>query len=411
MRILFHDPDTPQEAAERRQVIEKIDAWWSAFGAKRTDLGSLFNGGARWDLPQWMEEHLRAISPELMWEFGPAVRGEGHRLVITPESERHLRPLVDLILSRAPALPGWEFYPYRLAETMEQAQSTVEGRTGGSLEGVKASAVAAENGLVDLTFFSPRCTSPEDEQAHHDAFVATESLLGEEALDKWIGAIEVRPLPRERRLLGIIRGGGNAPQTVPLDQLTPAVDTLIAAALGRLPTEPCWAFVETAEWTLFELKPEEPPEQPAGQMPDFVEQSDLFVARTPLVSMRRHAHSGMPFYSERYSRCGETFCYVKIDGTDGLPEDGFGGKDEIEDALDAALVPAKLGCSIGGGTGLRYSYVDLALTDVRPAVDCVRRVLSEGKVPLRTWVLFYDSVLAEEWVGIYPDTPPPPMSE
>jgi len=32
-----------------------------------------------------------------MWEFGPAVNKEGHRLVITPESAHHLRPLVNRI--------------------------------------------------------------------------------------------------------------------------------------------------------------------------------------------------------------------------------------------------------------------------------------------------------------------------
>jgi len=58
-----------------------------------------------------------------MWEYGPAVRTKGHRLVITPESRKDFRQLVRTILDRAPDLPGWEFYPYRLAEDLEQARS------------------------------------------------------------------------------------------------------------------------------------------------------------------------------------------------------------------------------------------------------------------------------------------------
>jgi hypothetical protein len=87
------------------------------------------------------------------------------------------------------------------------------------------------------------------------------------------------------------------------------------------------------------------------------------------------------FHSERFSKCGETFCYVKLDGKDGLDEEKFPDKAAIEDALDEVLRPRRLGCHIGGGTGLRYSYIDLALTDVQQGLDAVRRRLREGNVP------------------------------
>ena len=93
---------------------DRIDAWWAAFQAKAADLDALFSRQAEWDLPGWMQENLQPIHPHLMWEFGPAVEGPGHRLVITPESRRHLRPLVAEMLRRAPPLDGWEFYAYRL---------------------------------------------------------------------------------------------------------------------------------------------------------------------------------------------------------------------------------------------------------------------------------------------------------
>ncbi len=53
------------------------------------------------------------------------------------------------------------------------------------------------------------------------------------------------------------------------------------------------------------------------------------------------------------------------------PRRKFADKSEIEDALDAVLRPQKFGCHIGGGTGLRYSYIDLALTDVNRGVDAI----------------------------------------
>lgn len=114
-------------------VNQKIDAWWTEFQARAKDLEDLFSRRQRWNLPAWMQKHLQGIHPKLMWEFGPAVEQSGHRLVITPECRRELRPLVKTILERAPCLPGWEFYAYRLPESFEQAKLAVKGRTDGDI--------------------------------------------------------------------------------------------------------------------------------------------------------------------------------------------------------------------------------------------------------------------------------------
>jgi hypothetical protein len=116
----------------------------------------------------------------------------------------------------------------------------------------------------------------------------------------------------------------------------------------------------------------------------------------------------MPFYSDRFSRCKETFAYVKIDGSNGLGGSRVSDRAGIEDALDTELASDKLGIHIGGGTGLMYSYIDLALTDLDRGVERARKVLRKLKVPERSWVLFFDADLAAEWVGVYPETPPPP---
>jgi hypothetical protein len=67
-----------------------------------------------------------------------------------------------------------------------------------------------------------------------------------------------------------------------------------------------------------------------------------------------------------------------------------------------------LGVVIGGGTGIRHSYVDLALTDVERGVAATRAALRKGGLPKRSWILFFDDALAAEWIGIHDDTPPPP---
>jgi|SRR5262245_10762261 len=392
MRWLFHEPSNRTEAAARKRTLGRIDSWWEQFAAKAPALNDLFAGKKKWDLPAWMHGTLQAISPHLMWEYGPAVRGRGHRLVITPESHKELRPLTTAILERAPKIAGWEFYPHRLAEDLDMARETVEARTGGSLDEVTAEARIGEGNRIDLMFRSPVTEDEDDQEARGVAFVAAETLLGEQALDRWVGAIEVGPTPKRGRKTG----------AVSLDRLKDTFDALVGSIRDRLPPRPLQEVAEDAKWFLVELKPE--------QADDYPERSDLFVSGTLDVDLWKAMHAQMPFYSERYSRCGERFAYVKIDGSKGLGGSKFTDRSEIEDALNEALAPDKLGAHIGGGTGLRYSYVDLALTDLARGVEVVRRTLQAGKVPKRTWVLFFDADLCGEWVGVYPETPEPPRT-
>ncbi len=159
------------------------------------------------------------------------------------------------------------------------------------------------------------------------------------------------------------------------------------------------AAAESATWSLLKLEPE--------SQPDYPWQCDLFVAKTPNLDLWR-ATRAPRFYDERFSATGETFCYRKLDGSQGLDEEKFADKAAIEDALDELLIPAGLGCQIGGGTGLKYSYIELALNDTQRALPLIRERMADGNVPRRSWILFHRCERQTEWIGIYDDSPPPP---
>jgi hypothetical protein len=74
------------------------------------------------------------------------------------------------------------------------------------------------------------------------------------------------------------------------------------------------------------------------------------------------------------------------------------------------LRPGELGSTVGGGTGLRYSYIELALTDVEQAWEQIGNILRAGHLPERTWLLFHDSDVRFQWRGLYDETPEPPMA-
>ena len=402
MRWRFFDSTNKSECRQREETLVRIDDWWKAFAAKTDSLSALFANKARWDLADWMELHLQAIHPSLMWEFGPGVKGSGHRLVITPESAHHLRPLVGAILERAPTLPGWEFYPYRLAENLEETQATVQGRTGSDIGEYQVRLCRGEFQRIDLCYAAPDVNGSDDQEALNAAFVATESLLGEELLDCWIGAVEVANLQDEADRRSASRPGTARPaRFMPLERLRDNVQALIASMREQLPERPHFERMEGAEWTAWELTP--------GEDAEPFEQQDLLVARSVNPDLWMAAHSGFLFFSERFSRCGETFCYLKWDIRRGMGDARFKEKAELEDAVDEVLMPGRLGCTIGGGTGSRYSYTDLALVDVAGGIEAIRRRLREGNICKEAWIQFLDADLGAEWIGIYDDSPPPPI--
>jgi len=170
----------------------KIDIWWKAFSDNAQKISDRFSNRSNFDIPAFMQKNLQSIDRNLMWEFGPAINVKGHRLVITPEYRRDLRPLVNEILKRAPSLNEWEFYPYRLPENFESAQEAVESRTGAKLIDLYFTGKRNDVNLLDLFFITLSSRdNKEIDLAKHQAFVIVESILGEEILDKWIGTIKI----------------------------------------------------------------------------------------------------------------------------------------------------------------------------------------------------------------------------
>lgn len=329
-----------------------------------------------------------------MWEFGPGLVHAGRRLVITPETQRQLRPLVNVILSRAPTLEGWEFYGHRPAERLEDVVETVRGLCGGDVS--KAMVHARHDGhrRIAVTYYTPECTAVQrdHQQVELAAFVATESSVGEEVLDRWVGTIDVHPLTSDKPR-------GECSRAIGFPRLQPTVEAIVGSLMDQIPAEPCYRIISRGRWNSYELEPE-----PGG---DGSGRTDLCVAISARPDVFEALHGGSPFYSDTHSRCQETFAYLKIEGGGEPMSVRAQLREQIEAAIDQALEPAGLGCVIGGGTGLRYSYVDLALTDVPHAWQALCELGQKGLFPA-VWLLFCDDELADEWLPLMPSLAPPP---
>src|SRR6266404_3063378 len=297
MSWLFINAQDKAAVRRREEALAKMDAWWEAFRGKADDLDALFHGRKEWNLPAWMNRHLQAIDERLMWEFGPNHAKGGHQLVITPESHKELRPLVQTLLERAPKIAGWSFSPYRVAEETDIARQIVEARTGTALpERFSVRASAGEMNRIDLVVESPAFPKSGKQQALHQSFVAVETMLGEETLDKWIGTIDV-----ERSRPGRY--------SLPPDRLKPTVEALIGSFRDQLPPQPLHAEPPPEQGSVIKLQPE--------KQPDYAGKEDMLVASTMQPQILLASLNDVTFYSERFSRHGERFAYLKIDGSEG----------------------------------------------------------------------------------------------
>lgn len=383
MRWLFAETD--EEKKYRYQVEQAIHYWWNAFEQKREQIENIFLGGPDFGLPQWMQENLGKIHPGLDWEFGSAIQKKGYHLAMTAGVHIPLRPMLDTLLSYAPKLQNWEFYSYKQADPLPVALEKVLTCTGVDATEWVAQIRPRNSAWLDLRF----CTNSRiDEQQENCAFLLAESLLGEEIIAKRVAVIDV------------VTSGtpdANHKTYITLSELRQKIDSITKDSLNHLPAIP-YRNVQTEDlpWYEVSLNP--------SHNQDYSGFSDLKTTGNCVPGFLEAVR--MPaFYSDKFSRTRETFCYVKIDDARNI------NISTLRKTLDALLRKSELGCIVGLGSGIRYFYFDVALTNVKQGAHCIRTVLREYHVSKRSWLLFIDECLLHEWVGIYPDTPLPPIGD
>ncbi len=126
-------------------------------------------------------------------------------------------------------------------------------------------------------------------------------LLGE-LLDKWIGGIDVAPTRGSPGLLRVARLISGSCGCDSGRNIAGACRVRRRRLLQAIVPQPHHVWAEGAEWSLIKLSPPE--------APDFADQDDLFVARTPNLAVWKATRRPM-FFDERFTRSGETFCVAR----------------------------------------------------------------------------------------------------
>lgn len=372
--------------------MAKIDHWWTQFRSRMNDLEAMFEGTHDWDVVAWMEKELLAIDEDLSWEFRPSSIHGQHELAFSPEQDPSKIGLIRQILKRAPTAANWHFDIFRNAVDIEHCLARTLDSTGIDLSNSTVSVHEGQANQIDFVFHFDRL--PSDEDVLFEAMlIAIELLLGEELMMTWAGSFEA---------VDDEKAHDSKMRFVPLAQVPQAVAAVSERMTDRLASEPYWNRVDELQWAAFELKPQE--------AIDYERRDDLLTAVTCDPDLAAATFEAQAFASERFSRHGETFCYIKVDER-GSVETGFAEREDMEEAIRSTLETQELGCLVGSGTGLRYTYLELALTDLDEALNAIRETLQEGQVSRRSWVLFHDASLHNEWFPIYEGASGPYVEE
>lgn len=258
--------------------------------------------------------------------------------------------------------------------------------------------------LLDVVLYSPLFVDLDEDAGNSlaEAFVAR--LLGEQLLKTWVGRVSAVGTPA-RGSLRVLNSAAGERETFPIGDLAKTVRAAVRALYTGLP-EPCWHDPSAEKWTLFELSPE--------SAPDYACQDDLVLATTTRPEMLKCFLQGERFCSERFSRHGELFCYVKYKSRVRSHAKRLAERSRLEDSLSEGLGADRLGAVVGNGFGVKYAYIDLALADAPRALGRVRELTAAAKIAGEGWLLFCDTELESQWLPLGAVQRPPyglPASE
>jgi hypothetical protein len=392
VRQRFFRPTHEVETGRYLAFQKEIDRFWSRVG---TEAVPAVRRGAFDEAGRLLASAISPFGGGVLAEI--VAQGDPPVVIVSATGEPHLGAAADAIVALAPRLAGLAVARHRPPSSMPDVIREVQRKHGFELSRAEARCGFARGHLLEVVVYCHEFASATDGPALDAANLAVMTAIGEERFDDWIGAVDVAPAPRPGALR--VMGGPRDENRFPLGELADAVERAVAGVDSERGSAPYHTYCERADWTMFDVEP--------AQADDYAEQDDLVHVVTMLPEMTKTFLSGARFSSRRFSCVGERFTYLKIDAEDKDPGARHELRLELEDALNYALVPGRIGCVVGAGLGLRYVYLVLALHDVDHGVELALRTAARCGVDDRAWMLFCDAVWAHEWVGIHDGLGPP----
>ncbi len=398
------DPDNHTKKA----TLSLIQAWWNEFEKNGDAIAKSFfeqseSASESEKLVEWVQNNFRVIHPGLMWELGKSPEGK-FVFVITPEENLELRSLADSIVELAPAMDNWIFSAYRLPEMEELVNDSFKARLRTEApRNVSVNLKKSVSNEIDIEVVSSSFLKDNDDEDISKSVILMQIVLGEELAEKWGGNVTSHKVKDGfARMISNIIPSNSEYANISLASLPEKFLNFRSEIIASLPEKYLFEEMdpEKSGWAVLGVPITKQIELHAKgiELPDRI----TWLTMTPEL-VKALIVSGY-FRSERFSKRGEKFCWIRSALEYSSKDDR---KDRFDDFADKLLREAGLGCIFASGTGLSNIFFDLALIDVNAAVKILKETAINVGLPPESWLFFHDSHLQDEWIGLLPDSPPP----
>ena len=179
-------------------AVDAIAELWSYWSTVADEIAvGLAAGGVPPHLVEMIATKVKAVHPELEWELGPG-RRRAHAFCLSGTGDPLLRVVAERWKHRAPRNdPDWEFHASRQRTGLSGMKLNL-GDAHVEVDTIQVRITEDRSQeLLHLEVFDPSFVGAEEEQNVRVAFLALDSTLGEDGVQRWIGAVELASAPLE----------------------------------------------------------------------------------------------------------------------------------------------------------------------------------------------------------------------
>lgn len=186
--------DERPSGGEQQVAVTQFWAWWRSEG--RALATAAVTGRAPLEqLASAMAHAVNALHPDLEWETGPGPQSH-HLLTVTAAGVPELRAIARRWRQAAPPPDeDWEYADVRLPLTSDPTATTLQVDGRDYVVG-EATVDAYVRGLtVDVSVHHPHFADLDQPARDRIAFMLLDQVLGEEAVETWVGEVGSSPVP------------------------------------------------------------------------------------------------------------------------------------------------------------------------------------------------------------------------
>lgn len=381
-RWIYATGPNTHESYKKGYTTDKIESFWKRFkdDSNKLDPSKNLTEATKY-APRFMLNQLMWIDERLLWEIGMDHFNPKKCSFTVTTNDESTRPIINTFFAKAPKLDNWNYYSYYQPYPPNVIQSEMLRRFKSKVTAFSTSCRVNDINMIEVIITSPDFKTEEDKESQELATNILKLTLGQETFDKWVGSIFL-----EKKDVKTPVNAGAA-------ELVKQVTEAKAAIANSLPAKHYWQ-IDKGRFDKFALLRKEE------------------IEKTPLakgVINFYKATSYKPFYSQRYSKTGETFCFLVFYD---IKDDPKLDLQPILDDFNDSLEENKCGCALGSDyVAGDFWSIQLILSDVQKALPALQAVATKHKLSKNSWIFFHDAILQDEYIGLYKDSPVPYMNE